>query len=238
MVRHERAGSRRDPTGAVYSMNEALVAAPVEDRRGRPGLLPLAVYLDSDVAMAVGREVYGYPKKLATVTIGDGKGSVVRDGLRPGEPPGRVHALSILRATWTAGAGGLSGTLRQFGAQGLARLLGVGRKLVVYNHQSIPTPPGLAGALGLTRVLASPLTDVRIDEAAPLSAASLSFEPSTLDPLHRLTPPGRTSVEARVGVRLRVRFTVNEAEVVEEGPRLHAASLAPGAPALREETVA
>ena len=89
--------------GTVYSEAALFVQA---EHRGRKGMYCLAMPVDDDMAMAGGREVFGYPKKMAeSITLekvgSNVVGSVVRKGTQllriEVEPnrPGDIEALAL-----------------------------------------------------------------------------------------------------------------------------------------------
>jgi acetoacetate decarboxylase len=68
--------------GTVY--NEAALFVQAE-HRGRKGLYCLSMPVDDDMAMAGGREVFGYPKKMAeSITIGKEGNKIVGSAIRKG----------------------------------------------------------------------------------------------------------------------------------------------------------
>ena len=87
VLRHENVHAECDPSGARYGYNEVLLAAFVREKSlnpvGRMGLYPICLYVDDDTAMAAGREIYGFPKKMADIELGAHHISVVRCGLAP-----------------------------------------------------------------------------------------------------------------------------------------------------------
>ena len=103
-LRHENVHSPSDPSGAQYSYNEILIAAFVRERGHNPlntmGLYPLYLYVDDDAAMAAGREVYGFPKKMAQIHLTDTELLVTRVGLPPGAADGPVQTIDLMKAHW------------------------------------------------------------------------------------------------------------------------------------------
>ena len=68
--------------GTVY--NEAALFVQAE-HRGRSGMYCVSMPVDDDMAMAGGREVFGYPKKMAeSITIGEEGSTVVARAVRKG----------------------------------------------------------------------------------------------------------------------------------------------------------
>ncbi|MDP2312422.1 MAG: acetoacetate decarboxylase family protein [Pseudomonadota bacterium] len=218
-----------DPTGAVYPFQELVVATLVRerDRRGPGsiGLFLLAIYVNSDVALVVGRELYGFPKKLAQIEVGESSVRVRRAGLAPGEPPGRVHPIDLVRGQWApetkrvSPADGLRGFLLDrvslvTSRTALAAVRSV-FDLPFYTHQVLLTPRTPTGpASAVSRVWRSPLDNVRIEGAARLGAARFDLGASTVDPLYRFAPGHEPVVSAASGVRIDVSFSMDAAEPV------------------------
>ena len=89
--------------GTVYSEAALFVQA---EHRGRKGMYCLAMPVDDDMAMAGGREVFGYPKKMAeSITLEQDGPKVVGSVIRKGtqllrievnlDRPGDVEALAL-----------------------------------------------------------------------------------------------------------------------------------------------
>jgi acetoacetate decarboxylase len=87
------------------SYHEAVITVPVE-LDGQPGLYAAYLYLDSDAAIAAGREIYGFPKKFAQFSMSkEGNGflrSVERGGKKifgislRSTKPGKAEDLAAL----------------------------------------------------------------------------------------------------------------------------------------------
>ncbi|HRP77778.1 MAG TPA: acetoacetate decarboxylase family protein, partial [Aquamicrobium sp.] len=60
--------------GPDYSSNECGIVIPVATEDGIGGSTFAIMLVDNDVALAGGREIWGYPKKLAQVEIRDAAG--------------------------------------------------------------------------------------------------------------------------------------------------------------------
>ena len=68
--------------GTVYNEGALFVQA---EHRGRSGMYCVSMPVDDDMAMAGGREVFGYPKKMAeSITIGEEGSTVVARAVRKG----------------------------------------------------------------------------------------------------------------------------------------------------------
>jgi acetoacetate decarboxylase len=91
------------PTIGLGEYNEAIVSIPVE-LRGRKGQYIAYIYLDSDMPIGAGREIWGFPKKMARVASAKHgallTGSVERGGIEilrvslAGMQPAEPEALS------------------------------------------------------------------------------------------------------------------------------------------------
>ena len=99
VLRHEDVHAQCDPSGARYDYNEVLLAAFVREKGlnpiGRMGLYPICLYVDDDTAMAAGREIYGFPKKMARIELGAHEMSLVRCGLSPEAAAGPVATNQV-----------------------------------------------------------------------------------------------------------------------------------------------
>jgi acetoacetate decarboxylase len=59
------------------SYHEAIISIPVEFK-GKPGQYIAYMYLDSDVPIAAGREIFGFPKKMGHFSLGDRENVLTR----------------------------------------------------------------------------------------------------------------------------------------------------------------
>lgn len=225
LMDYDDAYSHADPAGAVFEFREVVIAAIVRERDAGPargyGLYPISIYITSDVAVAAGREVYGFPKKLADIELGPRHVSVRRAGRAPGEGRGRVHPIEILRGTFeTAGdrpADDLADRVRLAGARaagfGFETLAG----LPFYNHQILPQPPGVGDGSPLcSRVLRMPLTDIEVTAARRLEGADLQVVASVQDPIADLAPRGGAELPVVAAMQFGLGFTVDRATVVAD----------------------
>lgn len=218
--------STADPTGAVYRFQELVIAAIVRERGsvapGDVGLYFLAIYITTDVAVAVGREMYGFPKKQAEVVISDRSLLVRRSGLLVDEPGGPVHPIDLVRGTWEPSAReDLAQALRNrfflLGAKGAAAGMNTLFDLPFYNHQVILAPRRPDGTTPyISRVWKASLRDVKVARAAVLANARFTLAPSKTDPIYRLAPGTEPVVEAPLGVELEVTFSMDEAELIAD----------------------
>jgi hypothetical protein len=188
----------------------AAIVTPRE-RRGsaRLGLYPLVVYVDDDTAMAVGREVFGFAKKMADVDVGPTHARLVRKGRPEGlteEAP--LVPIDLLDLSWrehpNLATGGRAAHIA------LRRLLSLG----IFNELALPPTAGAAtnGSPGSALTWVKP-SGVKTERARWLSGAKLRVEPSTIDPIWQLI--GR---EPRVspGIALDFCFTIGEGSVLKK----------------------
>lgn len=216
---HREVCAPADPTRSVFGYHEVVVAALVYDEARGPvggaGVLPLVLYLDDDTAVAAGREVYGYPKKLAQVDVSDTGMRVVRAGRPPGvTEEGRPAPIELLAAEWeVAETGGvvLDVLVRALSALG-ARLPGEGPPVEVtfYNVLELPPPRGDERAPAFAQLTRMPVTDLRVRSARALQVEALRVGRSATDPVHLLAPDGAFAV--RAAGRLEASFTMKDAE--------------------------
>lgn len=204
--------SPRDPGRLRYRYQEVVLAAvvvPRARRRGprRPGLFPLAVYVNNDTALAVGREVYGFPKKLAEITWLSGQDRVTLS--RPGRPaPGLdvrdARAIELLRVEWTAARVGVPASAP------VVRLLAAD----VYNQLQLPDATterhASARLAELTRVRASA---VQVERTSWIPRVTVHTGRSQTDPLAAWIDE---RVTTSPGLELRCSFTLGAGLRVEE----------------------
>jgi hypothetical protein len=214
--------SMADPTGAIYQFQELVIAAFVREVQdpSRIGLFFIAVYISTDVAVVVGREMFGFPKKQAEVTIGERQISVRRSGLPPEEASGFVRPIEILQGTWESGAANLSSIqerLLLLGTRGAAFGMNHLFELPFYNHQMIlaPTTPDGQSPF-ISRVWRAPLADVRVKRSSPLHGACFRLSPSKTDPLYLLAPGTEPIIKAEAGIEMEVNFTMKEASLIAD----------------------
>lgn len=177
-----------DPSGAQFPVTELAFAAVVAEPGRLPGLYPFTLFVDSDVALMCGRELYGFPKRLATVTLGAGALDVTRLG------------APLVRARWQRDA-------VHWPAGPLAAAIRATRGLTLYNRPA--TYPGGVVQPTLTRARAH---DVVLGMPIQLTAARFELGASPLDPLRDLLPAGAGALTARFGVELPLAFTLGAPE--------------------------
>jgi hypothetical protein len=181
--------------------------------------------------------VFGFPKKLAEVDVGAASVRVRRPGLAPGDAPGLVYPIEIVRGHWVPERGPASpgedlwGFLNDRVALAASRAaLAAVRSvfdLPFYTHQVLVAPRSSAGpGPTVSRVWRSPLDNVRIEGAAGLGEARFALGASTIDPLHRYAPGKEAVVTAAAGVRVDVSFSMDASEIVADDTVLPAAQQA------------
>jgi hypothetical protein len=227
VLRHEDVHAQCDPSGARYGYNEVLLAAFVREKGlnplGRMGLHPICLYVDDQMAMAAGREVYGFPKRMARIELGAHEMSLVR-GLSPEAAPGPVQSIQVMRSHWSANP--------QAGASpfeiALPLLGDLARLMIFYNTRHM-TQPGARNCASsnpsqLTKVA---LADVEVRRVSALHEFRLRVDTSVNDPVDLLMPAGRDAAEIRAGrgVKVELAFSMDAARIVgaAQGPReMHA----------------
>lgn len=211
-LRHEDVHAQRDPSGARYGYNEVLLAAFVREKSlnpiGRMGLYPICLYVDDDTAMAAGREVYGFPKKMARIEFGAHEISVVRRGLAPGAAPGPVQPIQVINAHWSATA------KPPFAPP----LLGDLARLMVFYNTLHMIQPGAANCTSSdsSRLTKVALTDVEVRPVSSLRDLRLQVEASLNDPVYQLISADGDAAELRAGwgMKVELAFTMGSAGFV------------------------
>lgn len=224
VLEHRGVFAEADPTEALYHYREVVLAAFVRNgaqgARMGFGLLPVAVYLDNDTAVAAGREVYGFPKKMADVRIATGSLSVARLGRPPGGGRGPVVPIEILRGEWDAGAAeDAPSALEELIAPYLSflpnRLMTRVVELPFYNLRERVAPTALqAASPPVSEITVLAPTGVEIVRTRRLGGAQFTLAPSATDPLYRLAAGERLCWSASRGVRVDFRFTLGDAAVL------------------------
>ena len=227
-LRHEEVHAQCDPTGARYDYNEVMLAAFVREKgfNGGLGLYPVFLYVDDDTAMAAGREVYGFPKKMARIEVGAHEMSLVRHGLSAEAAAGPVRPISIMSSQWSAGRQAPTSLFEAppGGAPQAAKLTfvlpllgGLAPQIVFYNTRHM-TRPGARNCVSseLRQLTKVGLADVEVRRMSALHGFRLRVEASVTDPVYLLMPAGRdaTEISAGWGVRLELAFSMGTARVV------------------------
>jgi uncharacterized protein with NAD-binding domain and iron-sulfur cluster len=234
ILRHEDVNAQCDPSGARYGYNEVLLAAFVREKGLNPisrmGLYPICVYVDDDTAMAVGREVYGFPKKMARIELGAQEISMVRSGLAPEAAPGPVQPIEVMGAHWSANpqaetspfevpSGSAPHAAKPLSA--LPLLGDLARLMVFYNTRHM-TQPGVRNCTSsdpsqLTKVA---LADVQVRRVSSLHDLRLRVDASVNDPVYLLMQADRDATEIRAGwgVKVELAFSMGTARIVGAVP--------------------
>lgn len=245
LFRHEDVHSPRDPSGGRYSYNEIVLSAFVRHRR-RPGtrgsafapavgLYPLVLYVDDDAAMAAGREVYGFPKKMATIALGESHLTVTRVGMAPGAPPGSVSPIELLSGEWSAAdERDRDASLADDGPPLLKRLVRVVSGVTPGSLPAGPLQSLLSAPFFNTRDLLDPRASLSSEAHARSSLRELTRTPlanvdlratrrlrdcavrigaSQNDQLYKLLPSDHLELRARHGLHVELGFTLSGAEV-------------------------
>ena len=230
VLRHEDVHAQCDPSGARYAYNEVLLAAFVREKGlnsiGRMGLYPICLYVDDDMAMAAGREVYGFPKKMGRIELGAHELSLVRCGLAPESAPGAVQSIKVMSADWSASpqAGPSPFEVPSRKAQPAAKppfalsLLGdLARLMVFYNTRDM-TQPGARNCMSsdLSQLTKVALADVEVSRVSALHDLRLRIDASDNDPVYLLMQADRDTAEIRAGwgVKVELAFSMGTARIV------------------------
>lgn len=234
VLRHEDVHAQYDPSGARYGYNEVLLAAFVREKGRNPlggmGLYPIGLYVDDDTAMAAGREVYGFPKKMARIELGAHEMRLIRCGLAPGAPPGPVRPIEVMSARWSAnprprGAPfeAVSGKAPQPAQPSFALpLLADSARLMTFFNTRHMTQPGARNCASsdLSQLTKVGLEDVEVRCVSRLHDLRLRVDASAQDPIYLLMPPDRGAAEIRAswGVRVELAFSMGAARIVDAVP--------------------
>ena len=237
-LRHEDVHAQRDPSGARYDYNEVLLAAFVREKSlnpiGRMGLYPICLYVDDDMAMAAGREVYGFPKKMARIELGAHEMSLFRCGLAPEAAPGPMQPIEAMSAHWSdnpQARGSLpdppSGRAPQSARLSFALpVLGELARLMVFYNTRHMAQPGARNCVSsdpsqLTKVA---LADVEVCSVSALNDLRLRVDTSVNDPACPLMQANGDVDEIRAGrgVKVELAFSLGTARIVGavQGPRV------------------
>ena len=216
-MRHEEVHAQRDPSGARYGYNEVLLAAFVREKGanpiGRMGLYPICLYVDDDTAMAVGREVYGFPKKMARIELGAQQMSLVRCGLSPEAAAGPVQPIRLMSCYWSGGQQTAvpprelpSGAASQAASVPFAppSLGALARLMNFYNTRRVTQPGAASCDLSLLTKVA--LADVEVRRMSALHDFRLRIDASVNDPVYLLMSAGRDAGEIRASRGVKVEF--------------------------------
>ena len=240
-LRHEDVHAQCDPTGAHYGYNEVLLAAFVRENGvspiGRMGLYPLCLYVDDDTAMAAGREVYGFPKKMARIELDAHAMSLVRRGLKPGAAPGPVQPITVMSAQWSANPqaaasplDGISGGAAQAAKLhfALPSLGNMARLMSFYNTRDVTGREARdCVSSNISQLTKVALVDVELRRVSALHNLRLQVDASINDPVYQLIRTDRDAPKIRAsrGVKVELAFSMGTAKIagaVEDARRARA----------------
>jgi hypothetical protein len=189
-------------------------------------LYPICLYVDDDTAMAAGREVYGYPRKMARIELGAHEISVVRCGLAPEAAPGPVQPIKVMSAHWSANPQtGLSAFEVPSGRAPHAAqppftvpLLGDLARLVGFYNTRHMTQPGARNCISsdLSQLTKVALTDFEVRRVSSLHDLRLRVDASVNDPVYLLMQADSDAAEIRAGwgVKVELAFSMGTARIV------------------------
>jgi uncharacterized protein with NAD-binding domain and iron-sulfur cluster len=236
VLRHDDVHAQCDPSGARYGYNEVLLAAFVREKGlnsiGRMGLYPICLFVDDDTAMAAGREVYGFPKKMARIERDTQEISVTRCGLAPEAAPGLVQPINLISAHWSANpqTGASPIEARSNGSQAPVRpfalsLLGdFARRMAFYNTRHMTHPRARNCVTSdLSQLTKVELADVEVRRVSALHGLRLRVDASVNDPVYQLMPADRDATEIRAewGVKVELAFSMGDARIVAPIQEVH-----------------
>jgi hypothetical protein len=190
------------------------------------GLYPICLYVDDDTAMAAGREVYGFPKKMASIELGAHEISVVRCGLAPEAAPGPVQPIKVMSSHWSANPQAEpspfevpAGTAPNAPKPPFALpLLGdLARLMAFYNTRHMTQPgAGNCTSSGLSQLTKVALADVEVRRVSLLHDLRLRVDASINDPVYLLmqADSGAAEIRARWGVKVELTFSMGVARIV------------------------
>jgi len=91
-----------DPDGNDYPYREVMIACVLEGTAGLFGpMWPIALFLDSPIATAAGREFHGFPKVPARVAIGESSAEIDFESW----PGGKPRVRRVLSSRWSDARG-------------------------------------------------------------------------------------------------------------------------------------
>jgi Acetoacetate decarboxylase (ADC) len=225
VLRHENVHAQFDPSGSRYAYNEVMLAAFVREKRfnpiGRMGLYPICLYVDDDTAMAAGREIYGFPKKMARIELGGQQLSVVRGGLVPGAAPGPVQPISLMSAHWSAKLPTkLSRAAKS--ASSLPSLGDMARLMAFYNTRHMTHLGVRSESSDVSQLTKVALTDVQMGRVSSIHDLRLRLAASVNDPVYRLlqVESDAAEISAAWGVSVELAFSMGTAVTVEADRRI------------------
>jgi hypothetical protein len=221
VLRHEQVHARCDPSGARYDYNEVMIAAFVREKSlnpiGHMGLYPIWLYVDDDTAMSAGREIYGFPKRMARIELGARELSLVRGGLAPGADPGRVQPIQLMSANWSREPPAVPS--RETGPPStLPSLRTLARLTLFYNTRQLTRSGTLDRTSSDVRQLTKvALADVHVRRVSSVHDLRLRVAASVNDPVYQLMQAdgGAATITAGWGVKVELAFSMGSCRMVE-----------------------
>jgi uncharacterized protein with NAD-binding domain and iron-sulfur cluster len=227
VLRHEDAHAQCDPSGASYCYNEVLLAAFVREKGLNPlggmGLYPICLYVDDETAMTAGREVYGFPKRMARIDLGAHGMNLIRCGLSPEAAPGPVIPINVMSARWSANPQAQGSRFEARPSFALPLLGGLARLVTFYNTRHMTRPGALNFASSsLSQLTKVALADVDVRRVLALHDFRLRIDASANGPVNLLMPADRdaTDIRAGWGVQVEFAFSMGAAGIVGAADRL------------------
>ena len=222
VLRHEDVHAPCDTSGARYGYNEVLLAAFVREKGlnpfGRMGLYPIFLYVDDDTAMAAGREIYGFPKKMAHIEVGAQQISLNRSGLAPEAAPGAVQPIKLLSAQWSANtsAGASRGATKP---PSILPSLGDLARLMVFYNTRYSIQDGTHQSSERSQLTKVPMSEVQMRSMSSIQDLRLRVKASVNDPIYLLLKSGEqgSEISASLGMKLELAFSMDACRMVEAG---------------------
>lgn len=219
-TRYEDAYSLVDPARSRHKANELMLAAVVRER-GRwtrpPGLFPVALYIDSDVAMTVGREVYGFAKRFARIALNGDSLTVERPIALARSSELYTEPRLLVRARWRRSQptnSTRSTPILERLAAVVASVVDMGGGVRLYNQSRSVAPKGLRAPLVRAALTCTPAFDVRIGPTMALEDLDAEIVPSRTDPLYTLLPRGSARFTAAHGAEFMLGFSIDSCEEI------------------------
>lgn len=224
-LQHRQVRAARDKTQAVHSYEEVVLAAIVRPRDRTlgidVGIFPFVIYVNDDMALMAGREIYGFPKRMSEVHCDERGFRVMRRGRVPGaKDPADRPLIQVLDGCWSMNTPKpKSNGLGQTVASGLMRFAkaALGHDWAqpdFYNILELPVSDTNTAAerelKWLTRVSAK---KVEVSEVKPLREARVILGESLSDPVQKLAPNDTNTLATRLGFYCKFKFTLGEPEL-------------------------
>jgi hypothetical protein len=127
------------PTGKTSAPYDEISYATAVVRNGTPGIYFFELHLNSEDARTLGREVYGYPKDIADVTITDTETEVGFQSSSSATPLGSLHAQK-LNGPFEIAAGVAEGLAAKLAAMAIPGVWLVKNGAPIYAATTIDAP--------------------------------------------------------------------------------------------------